>query len=366
MTLGYYAVESGHDDGTGSLPANAVCRVCGTGLGGLPGTALCPGCGTPGGRSVYGDLLRYADPEWVRRVWAGVRLQFWSLLALALAMLGVVVWAMIWGIRQAQAAAAAGTSVTVAAGQGQPLPAWATTAAAIVPFAAVAVGVWWTTAPEPPVPPAPTGTGDAGQSASATSPDPAVVRGPWWGPRRLARGGVVGMIAYVLIQGVVQAAMGPDALSLPADRAVLAAVNLLSAVEFVAWTATAVHLARLAVRVPDLGLAARSRIAAWGAGSTGALLVLMSVGVVLLMPEVQRPGRPGATPGVGMMIGGCAMSLVGLALLGFFVFYLVALGQAGGRLRDAAAFARLVRPGPLAGRGPFPPPVGRGGGDGPG
>lgn len=58
------------------------CLVCGYNLRALPVLGNCPECGSPVLRSIRGDLLRYANETWVKRVQLGLRLVHWSLLVL--------------------------------------------------------------------------------------------------------------------------------------------------------------------------------------------------------------------------------------------------------------------------------------------
>ncbi|MCG3125283.1 MAG: hypothetical protein CHACPFDD_00100 [Phycisphaerae bacterium] len=58
----------------GSINQDITCKKCGYNLRGLRENGLCPECATPVGRSVTGDLLRFADPAWVGRVAFGLNL----------------------------------------------------------------------------------------------------------------------------------------------------------------------------------------------------------------------------------------------------------------------------------------------------
>jgi hypothetical protein len=50
---------------------NIPCRKCAYNLRTLSVTGVCPECGTPVGVSIYGDLLKYSDPAWVRKLGQG-------------------------------------------------------------------------------------------------------------------------------------------------------------------------------------------------------------------------------------------------------------------------------------------------------
>src|SRR5687767_5429673 len=58
------------------IASDIPCRRCGYNLRGLSEAGLCPECGTAVGLSIKGDLLRYADPQWLRRVQVGLWLMF--------------------------------------------------------------------------------------------------------------------------------------------------------------------------------------------------------------------------------------------------------------------------------------------------
>ncbi len=63
-------------EGVTELPAVVIddrpCVKCAYNLCGLPGSGSCPECGTPVERSLRGDLLRYASPEYVAQLHRGV------------------------------------------------------------------------------------------------------------------------------------------------------------------------------------------------------------------------------------------------------------------------------------------------------
>lgn len=59
------------------LATDTPCTSCGYNLRGLRHDQACPECGAEVWRSCQGDLLRFADPEWLKRLRLGV----WLLLA---------------------------------------------------------------------------------------------------------------------------------------------------------------------------------------------------------------------------------------------------------------------------------------------
>ncbi len=67
-------------DASGALAVEINCRQCGYNLRGLMPTGLCSECGAPISHSLRVDLLRYANPEWLRKVSTGVRIIVWMIL----------------------------------------------------------------------------------------------------------------------------------------------------------------------------------------------------------------------------------------------------------------------------------------------
>jgi len=99
---------------------HAPCLRCGYDLASLPLEGVCPECALPVSRSVSGDLLRFADPRWSRRVHRGLRVVFrtvvWLLVATIL-MIVVLVFDEATATRGTGAAAgvpSAGAGVTIA------------------------------------------------------------------------------------------------------------------------------------------------------------------------------------------------------------------------------------------------------------
>jgi hypothetical protein len=63
----------------GVLIIDVTCRRCGYNLRGLCEDGRCPECGTAIGLSTRGDLLRFAEPQWVDRLARGVRYILWGI-----------------------------------------------------------------------------------------------------------------------------------------------------------------------------------------------------------------------------------------------------------------------------------------------
>lgn len=64
----------------GALEKDMLCSRCGYNLRGLKLEGLCPECGSPVSRSVYGNLLRYAEPDWINKLRKGIAVKLWGML----------------------------------------------------------------------------------------------------------------------------------------------------------------------------------------------------------------------------------------------------------------------------------------------
>lgn len=342
MTLGYFGGVGRDDPTAGWVMSDLPCRACGQNLRSLHVAARCPGCGVPVGCTAEPNVLRFARPEWLKRVRAGLRLQFWALIVLSVLAVLLVAGVSVWGIRQAQAAAAGtgpGAAAVVVPDQ-EPFPPWAGGVVAFLGVAVVAVGVWRSTAPEPAVVASPGG-------GNASGPAPSVGVDRWWFPRRLTRACAVGFLACIAVDTILSAAR-TEWFESPAVTAVFEAV---SSVLYVGWAAMATYGAALAARLPDTGLAGRSRVVAWGGGITGVLLVLLSLVIGSFQTDIENQAGATAMPPVTLMVSGCFAAVVGLAMLGFFVFHLVTLWQLTGGVARAVEEAEQAWSAPVAAPG---------------
>jgi hypothetical protein len=74
-------------DERGCLDEDVPCRKCGYNLRGLSPDGRCPECGVAIGRSLQGDYLRFADPQWVQTLASGMN---WILAAIVMSVLDSV------------------------------------------------------------------------------------------------------------------------------------------------------------------------------------------------------------------------------------------------------------------------------------
>lgn len=67
-------------DTAGVIQADLQCRRCGYNLRGLHHEGRCPECGIAIGLSCHGDLLRFADPQWLEKLARGAKLIIWGVI----------------------------------------------------------------------------------------------------------------------------------------------------------------------------------------------------------------------------------------------------------------------------------------------
>lgn len=76
----------------GKIAQDLRCTVCGYNLRGLDPSGACPECNNPIWRCTQGDLLRFADPEWLEKLRLGMSVKLWTIV---LAILGAVALAIL-------------------------------------------------------------------------------------------------------------------------------------------------------------------------------------------------------------------------------------------------------------------------------
>lgn len=78
------------DDAPGAdafISHDVPCHRCAYNLRGLPRDGRCPECGAPVSVSLQGDLLRFADPAWLKKLLLGAKLPYYALYTFFIAML---------------------------------------------------------------------------------------------------------------------------------------------------------------------------------------------------------------------------------------------------------------------------------------
>jgi hypothetical protein len=213
-----------------------LCLACGASLMGLRNDRRCTGCGLPAGRSVQGNLLRYAEPQYVRQLARGTMLILWGLLA-----------------------AVAGAIAACVLVRLVHMPRWLIPAVILLGSLVVVAGNWM-----------------------ASGADPGPLSRSWaWKTRTLLRILVVlglGRSLWDIATAWGQHA-GPDGQT-PVASLTVAGV-LLTALLWAGWVMQCVYYRRLAKRLADRHLALYTQIVMW---SIVAAVTVMFLAVVLGVP----------------------------------------------------------------------------------
>ena len=300
-------------DATQPLTEDLKCTRCGYNLRGLTLDKLCPECGTAIARSVHGNLLRYADPEWLGKLRLGTALMLWTILISVIAAVAVAAITAL-----ALPIALISLILLVVAG----LELWA---------------MFLITTPEPTI---------------AFDEDPITLR-------RLVR---ICAVSNFLGTALQEAAENVDL-----GVAVLVVGGILALVGVVAHFGSFVYYRRFALRIPNEHLAGQTRVVMWGFVAGLVLVVLTGIVAAVTLGLTAAAGGPGtvtvATPPgvpagqgpfgaiglVGLGVFGCG---AGIALVVFGIWYVVLLFRYHAAFGQALAEARqTVRHGP-----PAPPP----------
>jgi hypothetical protein len=207
----------------GAVAADLPCRRCGDNLRDLPVHSRCRQCGAFVGLSLYGELLKYGHPRWVRRLSRGAGTAAWGV---ALTVVAVLADATLGGRAGAWAAGIAGAAAGVT----------------------TLIAAWRLTPPDP-----------SGQLEVALPSH-----------RRLIRAGVfAGFLGRLAPCAALVAPPTPWTPWLP--HAALAAALAGVAAHLLLFD----QLRQLALRVPALALAGRTRLLRWGyCGALAAVTVL--------------------------------------------------------------------------------------------
>lgn len=286
---------------TGDIPAKVPapaqpltedlrCTRCGYNLRGLTLDKLCPECATPIARSIHGNLLRYADPEWLDKLRLGAALMLWNIL------IGVVL----------------GLAVGLLMMVGLPQ-----VVVSIVSMLAGLLGLWamfLVTTPEP---------------AIAFNEDPLTLR-------RVVRG--------CAVANFLGAAAEQTALVGGLGTMVLVVGGVLVLIGLAAYIGQFIYFRRFARRIPDETLAKQTTVVMWGyVGASGVFVLASIIGVVAmggLAALGAAGGRPGAPPGLSAGLVMPFLCLGGLASFVFGVWYIALLFRYHEAFKNAVAQAR--------------------------
>lgn len=280
-------------DDTGRLAQNITCRKCGYNLRGLLPDSRCPECGTAVGRSLHGDLLRYADPDWVKTLSAGMNLIVTAIIA------GFLVGLLIGGV-----SIAINTSRSPGAtnpGRMFLLMPWS-----LIVGVVQVVGYWKVTSPDP------AGLDESGEINA----------------RIVTRYGQIAALAFQMLAMLLESSGGLLA----------SAASLVSGlIGMVIIFAVFIYARRLAARIPSESLASQCRTVMWGLGIT---MFLAVSGAAVLAAVAPSPGVGGGAgpPGFSALAStlGC---FAGVGVLVFGIWALVLIFRFRTALSDAASAA---------------------------
>ncbi|MFH1749055.1 MAG: zinc ribbon domain-containing protein [Planctomycetota bacterium] len=274
-------------DAQGAIDADLPCRRCGYDLRGLREDGRCPECGTPIGLSTRGDLLRFADPEWLNKVATGLKIILWMILVSIIVSVGV-------GALRAYISAAVGAVLIFGT--------------SLVSF----YGAWLMTEPDP----------------SGVGEDPNVTA------RKVVR--------IALLVGLVSQPMNVarEELSLGPGVGIILGVLLIVAVlvSLIGEFAKFIYYERLGARIPDAFIVRRARFLRW------AFTICFGIMVVggALLGLATAGGGPGPGAGAGGLLAalGCIMLPAGIASIVFSVMTLFLLLRLRRAIAEQARVAR--------------------------
>ena len=300
-------------DAEGRLAEDLPCRGCGYNLRGLDESGLCPECSAPVGRSVTGDLLRFADPQWVERLVTGLG---WAIVGILAGIVTNVLVTVTFQFLIGAAIMRGGTPSGFVFG----IPA----VLSFITSLMTVYGVWLATTPEP----------------------SAIESEPPFSARRLTRWCYVAQLAAGPLQAMGYARMNPAVgntlgITGPID-AVFTVTGFAAAIAgLVGLIAGLIYLRRLAIKIPDTSLARQTRIVAWGIGSCQSLMIAWGIVVAFAMSAWMGAGAAApTTPPTGVFTLMTVMCFLLIAAFVFTIWALVLLLMYRGKLATAAKQAR--------------------------
>lgn len=299
-------------DEIGNILVDTTCRRCGYNLRGLHQSGRCPECGTAIGLSLLGDLLRYADPRWLDRVYRGCWIMLWGLLitVVASALIGCLA-SIVGAPRFVHILGPIGGAVSF-------------------------MGVWLLTSPDPSA---------INDERFATS-------------RRIVR--------FATLVGVGQSVVAMMAQQYQPSTGFFLILGVVSAVGAlvggVGEVAKFYYFKSLAERIPNPTLATRARWVAIGYiicysllfiggmvilfSGAGTLIAGAAAGAGTKFPLAPNPAAAGGPGGPGipmpLMAGGCVMGLVALVMVGYGILALTVIHGVGKACREQAMMARQI------------------------
>lgn len=275
----------------GAIEQDMPCSRCGYNLRGLTLDGLCPECASPVSRSVHGNLLRFADPDWLNKLRLGMAFKLWGIL-IGIVIGGISGFSMNYGLPPIFS--------LLASVIGGGFRVWAT---------------FLITSPEPTI---------------GIDEDPITLR------KIIRSAAFVGFMGGQ-IQQTGQMTNTGLALILPG--------MLMSLLGLVSLFGEFVYLRRFARRIPDNKLESSTTSIMWGFGIL--MIVFLVIGIVAfimvsrVMGAVLPGGAGGAPPGLtgsgGLFIGGFCFG--GICMIVFGLWYLRLLTQYHKIFKSTAAEA---------------------------
>lgn len=279
-----YEFESGQMfDASGVIGIDHYCRRCGYNLRGLREEGICPECGSPVGLSIRGDMLRFADPDWVDKLAMGIKIILWMVLAKVL--IAVLIPAGVVSLQLAE-----------------------------LLFFAVAVadfyGAWLLTEPEPKI---------IGEDTNITA-------------RRVVRIALIVGIASTLLELIPDRVLATE----PLDTILMFLIAGMGLIGLAGEFAKFIYYEQLANRIPDTSLADRARFLRWA--YLISLLLGLCLGVVMAITAAGALATGAAGGGFAAM--GCIGAVIGLAIFVFGIMTLLLLDRLRKALSEQAKLAR--------------------------
>ncbi|NUQ47946.1 MAG: hypothetical protein HUU22_18175, partial [Phycisphaerae bacterium] len=259
----------------GTVGEDLPCRKCGYNLRGLNPDRICPECATPVGRSIRGEYLRFADPDWVETMASGMN---WIVTGLFVGFaLGCAGGGTVAALAATRGAGVVESEVTMLILSG----------AGVMGALISLVGYWRVTTPDP------SGlVDDEGLNA-----------------RKLVRIAWATNVFIGPLQHWWQRLLGEVAL-LP--------IGLNGLLGLIGTVALFIYARRMALRIPNPSLAKQTRIVMWGMAATlvVGLFVAFLGGMIAAIGARAGPPGPAGVAGLGYMSaptgprGGARLQLV--------------------------------------------------------
>ncbi len=263
------------------VSGDVACRHCSYNLNHAPLLGLCPECGTPVALSVQGDRLCNSDPKWLGKLARGINLILWEIVVVIFGLAGVVVL-----FRH---------------------NLWVSGIVGLIGRMVGLAGTWMVTEPDP------SGVGEDAYGSI----------------RKWIRVIAIAEFSHQFLQLYINTSAGYW------QRLLLIQIiaMLFEIVSLAGTMARLKYFQKLALRIPDDRLAARSRLLFWGLGlCSGAMMVCR-----WLMRRWTGPGtRLGATLVAFMIV----LVVVGIAVLVFAILYFIMLVRLKKVLGKQADIAR--------------------------